>query len=147
MTDAELMARMNAKRPPHAVLLGQKILALDTAAGTVSLEFTAKPEFCNPMGTVQGGFVAAMLDDAAALAAIMKSGKSIGLPTLEFKVTFFAAARPGILRADGRCIRFGRTIAFMESQLYDTDGKLLASMTTTAMPVDAAAKPLKESQP
>lgn len=141
MTDAELLESMNRRLAPTGNLLGQRMLEVRAEEGFVAIEFEARPEFCNPMGTVQGGFVAAMLDDAAAIAAIVKARRRIAMPTLEFKVTFYAAARPGKLRAEGRCIRLGRTIAFMESKLFDSSGKLLASMTTTAMPMEAAQTP------
>lgn len=49
--------------PPAAVTLGFKLLEIDPELGTIRVQFEAKQEFLNPMGVVQGGFVAAMLDD------------------------------------------------------------------------------------
>lgn len=100
MTNEELRDRMNSFVPPTGVLLGMQIESIDQEAGTVRLRYLAKPEFCNPMGNVQGGFVAAMLDDAAAFACIAKSRARIGVPTLEFKVSFFCSSENG--RADCR---------------------------------------------
>ena len=135
LTDAELLERLNKRVPPTAVLLGYRLLELDSKAGFVRISYEAKPEFCNPMGNVQGGFVAAMLDDAAALAAIAKAQKSIVIPTLEFKTSFFAAARCGPLIAEGRCLRLGKRVAYMESDLFDLENKHLARMSVTAMPM------------
>ncbi len=95
LTDAELIERMNRRMPPTSALLGMTVLAVDRAAGTVRLRFTPKPEFGNPMGNVQGGFIVAMLDDAAALAAIVTSGTRIAVPTIELKASFFGPAKLG----------------------------------------------------
>lgn len=142
MTDAEIVERMNRRMAPTSALLGMTVLAVDQVTGTVRLQFTPKPEFCNPMGNVQGGFVVAMLDDAAALAAIVKSGKRITVPTLELKTSFFAPAKlGGPLFAEGRCVKLGQRIAFMEADLTDSAGTLLARLTTTALPVPIDAPP------
>jgi uncharacterized protein (TIGR00369 family) len=142
MTDAELLARMNKFVPPTALLLGQELLEVDSAAGRVRMKFQPGPECCNPMGNVQGGFVVAMLDDAAAFAAIVKSGERIGIPTIELKASFFAPAKAGVpLFAEGRCLKLGKRIAFMEADLFDEAGTLLARLTTSAVPIPAAAAP------
>ncbi len=135
LTDDELIARMNARMPPTSALLGMTVLAVDRAAGTVRLRYEPKPEFANPMGNVQGGFIVAMLDDAAALAAVVKAGTRITVPTLELKTSFFGVAKLGApLYADGRCVKLGKRIAFMEADLSDADGRLLARLSTTALP-------------
>ena len=89
MTDDQLRDTMNARMSPSARLLGMNILEVDSKAGRVLMTFEPRPEFCNPMGSVQGGFVTAMLDDAAAYAAIIHSGERIAVPTIELKVSFF----------------------------------------------------------
>lgn len=142
MSDAELLARMNQFVPPTALLLGQELLEVDSAAGRVRMRYQPGPECCNPMGNVQGGFVVAMLDDAAAFAAIVKSGERIGIPTIELKASFFAPAKAGVpLFAEGRCLKLGKRIAFMEADLFDEAGVLLARLTTSAVPVPASAAP------
>jgi uncharacterized protein (TIGR00369 family) len=135
LTGDELIERMNATMPPTGRLLGQKIVEADPDAGTVTIEYEAKPDFCNPMGSVQGGFVSAMLDDAAAIACVIASRGKVGVPTLEMKVSFLRAARPGKLCAVGKVMKMGRSIAFLESHLYDGEGKLLAHSTQTAKPI------------
>lgn len=142
MTDAELLERMNKFVPPTAVLLGQELLEVDSAAGRVRMKFQPIVECCNPMGNVQGGFVVAMLDDAAAFAAIVKSGERIGIPTIELKASFFAPAKAGVpLFAEGRCIKLGKRIAFMEADLFDEGGTLLARLTTSAVPLPMTPNP------
>ena len=135
MTDAELLERMNTKVPPTSLLLGTRILEIDSAAGRVRMSFEPRPEFCNPMGNVQGGFIVAMLDDCAAIAAIVISQQRIVVPTIELKTSFFGPAKLGrTLYGEGRCLKMGKRICFMEAELFDADGKLLAKLSTSAVP-------------
>ena len=135
MTDAELMERMNTKVPATSILLGTRVLAVDHKAGTVRMSFQPRPEFCNPMGNVQGGFIVAMLDDCAAVAAVVASGQRIVVPTIELKTSFFGVAKLGqTLYGEGKCLKLGRRIAFMEAELFDEGGKLLAKLSTSCMP-------------
>jgi acyl-coenzyme A thioesterase PaaI-like protein len=50
--------------PRAAATLGMRITRVDADAGVVEAEFEGKPEFTNPVGNVQGGILAAMLDDS-----------------------------------------------------------------------------------
>ena|SRR2546430_11366343 len=52
-----------AAPPPAATLLGWELVAIDPEAGTIEVAFTAREQFLNPVGAIQGGFLAAMLDD------------------------------------------------------------------------------------
>lgn len=132
-THEELLARLNADLPPTGILLGAEILELDPS-GRVRMSFVATPAFCNPNGTVQGGIVAAMLDDAAEMACVADAGKRIFVATIEMKVSFLLPAKAGKLYAEGRVIKRGRMIAFLEADLFDGEGALLARMTSTAAP-------------
>lgn len=135
MTDAELIERMNRRVPPTSLLLGTRVLAVDRAAGTVRMSFEPRPEFCNPMGNVQGGFIVAMLDDCAATAAVVASGQRIVVPTIELKASFLGVVPLGrTVYGNGRCLKLGRRVAFMEAELSDADGKLLAKLSTSALP-------------
>jgi hypothetical protein len=82
LTDEQQLVRMNA-----SLLLGARLVQLDSKRGHARIAFEAKQESCNSMGNIQGGFVAAMLDEAVSLAAIAHAQRRIGLPTPEFKVT------------------------------------------------------------
>jgi uncharacterized protein (TIGR00369 family) len=143
LSDAELLARMSRHVPPTAVLLGMEMLALDSTAGTTRMRFVVKPEFCNPMGNMQGGFFAAMLDDACATAIIARAGRRMAVPTLEFKVSFLGPARLGAaVIVEGRCVKLGRSIAFAEADMTDEEsGRLLARMSATCMPQPILERP------
>jgi len=135
MTDAELLDRMNTRVPATSILLGTRILEVDRAAGRVRMSFEPRPEFCNPMGNVQGGFIVAMLDDCAAVAAVVMSRQRIVVPTIELKTSFFGPVPLGrTVYGEGRVLKLGRRIAFMEAELTDAYGKLLAKLSTSCVP-------------
>ncbi|HMP62711.1 MAG TPA: PaaI family thioesterase, partial [Phenylobacterium sp.] len=55
-------------------------------------------------------------------------------PTLEMKTSFLRPAKPGFIKGVCRVVKWGRSVAFTEGELYDPDGKLLAKATGTAIP-------------
>jgi uncharacterized protein (TIGR00369 family) len=135
--DAELLDRMRNKKAPTTALLGLSLEAIDSNTGTTRYRMEVTPQFCNPMGSLQGGIVTTALDDAAATAVIAKSQRRVGVPTIEFKVSFFAPAKVGsTVWFEGRVLKFGRSVVFAEADMVDAAGKLLARMSTSVMVVD-----------
>ncbi len=116
---------------PVAALLDAKPLACDPAKGDVTVAFTAREDFCNLLGSVQGGMLTAMLDIAMSYAALCMLEEEYLVPSLEIKTTYIAPARPGRLIGTGSVLRKGGTIVFMEGRLHDPDGKLLATTSAT----------------
>nr|WP_295784847.1 PaaI family thioesterase [Rhodoferax sp.] len=124
--------------PKAAETLGIVFKHVDAEAGTIELELQGKPEFTNPAGNIQGGFLAAMLDDTMgpALAATLKQGEFA--PTLNLNISFHKPASVGTLTGKGRVVRPGRDVCFLAGELYQ-GGELIASATATAI-VRAMAK-------
>ena len=136
-SDAELLERMRGRKAPTTALLGLELEDIRQAEGRARFRMLAKPEFCNPMGNLQGGIITTALDDAAATAVIAKAQRRVGVPTIEFKVSFFGPARVGgTFFFEGRVLKMGRTVSFAEADMLDTDGKLLARLTTSCMVVE-----------
>lgn len=113
------------------------------------MEFTAKPEFCHSGNVVQGGFVTAWIDSAMAHAAVLATEGTLAPATLEIKVSFYRAANPGRVRAEGWVERLGRSIAFLEGRLMSVDGEVLATATSTVklVPTDRQQKTASDSIP
>jgi uncharacterized protein (TIGR00369 family) len=89
----------------------------------------------NPLGTVHGGWFAALLDSAVGCAvhSTLPAGK--GYTTLELKVNFvrpLTAAVP-LVRAEGKLIHDGRQVATAEGRVVGPDGRLYAHATTTCL--------------
>ena len=119
-----------APLPPAAALLGWKLL--DIEPGRIRVQYTAREEFYNPQGNIQGGFLAAMLDDAMGPALFSLLDADQFAPTVEMKVNFLRPAVAGTLIAEGNVVHRTRSIAFLEGRLLAEDGSLLATATATA---------------
>lgn len=121
-----------APAPPAARLLGWELVEVDPDAGTIAVAFTADDRFLNPAGQVQGGFLAAMLDDTLGPALVATLGPREWAPTLDLHVQFLTPATPGRLVGHGRVVRRGRRIAHLAGELLDSDGAPVASAVATA---------------
>ncbi|MGW0659257.1 PaaI family thioesterase [Streptodolium elevatio] len=118
--------------PPAAETLGWELVAVDPEQGTIEVAFQATERFLNPAGVVQGGFLAAMLDDTMgpALVATLPHGQFA--PTLDLHVQFLRPARPGRLLGRGRIVQRGREVCFLAGELLSPEGKIVAVATATA---------------
>src|SRR6201989_2269031 len=67
----------------------------------------AREQFLNPVGAIQGGFLAAMLDDTLGPALVATLGPGLFAPTTDLHVQFLRPARPGRLTGRGRIVRRG----------------------------------------
>ena len=112
--------------PPCARLLGLDILEADPDTGRVKIAFFAQPSFCNASGNIQGGFLAAMLDDCMGPAILIATNARSFPSTIELSLQFLAPAKPGRLIASGQALQIGKTISFVEAHLADADGRLIA---------------------
>lgn len=113
--------------------LGFKAIAAEE--GFVAFEGHPGQEVYNPIGVVHGGYAATLLDSAMGCAVHTKLASGQGYTTLELKVAYHRALKDtsGPVRAEGRVISIGRRAAFAEGKLFDKDGTLCASATTTCL--------------
>jgi len=130
--------------PPAARLLGWRFVGFEQATATLSCSFEATEAFLNPAGVVQGGILASMLDEAMGPVAAAVSGGEIFAQTLEIKVSFLRAARPGRIFGEGRLVQRGRDILFLEGRLTDAQGRVLATATATARAMTIKIEPEPE---
>jgi molybdopterin converting factor subunit 1 len=126
----ELVGNHVPQGPAYADLLGMRPLLAEP--GHVRMEFHPTSQLVNPLGSVQGGFITAMLDDTMGPAGVAALGPGYVAPTLELKVSFHRRLHPGLVIADGRVVHQGRSIIFLEGSLHNGDGELVASATATA---------------
>jgi uncharacterized protein (TIGR00369 family) len=112
--------------PPCAILLGLDVLEADKAGGYVRIRFTARPVFCNASGNVQGGILAAMLDDTIGPAVLITTDGQTLPVTIALNVTYLAPATPGVIIGQARVRKLGKTIGYVEASLEDEHGAELA---------------------
>jgi uncharacterized protein (TIGR00369 family) len=119
-------------RPPCAETLGLEFVAIDGERGTVEISFEAKPGFLNPAGNVQGGFLAAMLDDTMGPALIATLDAGEYAPTVNLNVQFHRPANAGSLKGVGRVVMRGKEVCQLSGELFQND-KIVATATATAV--------------
>ncbi len=118
--------------PPAAKLLGFELVSVDPQAGTIEVAFTASEQFLNPAGVIQGGLLAAMLDDTLGPALVATLSDGEWAPTTDLHVQFLSPARPGRLIGRGRVVRRGTQVAFLAGELSDEHRNVVATATATA---------------
>jgi uncharacterized protein (TIGR00369 family) len=112
-------------RGPFHRWLGLKVVAVHDDG--IELTATWREEWVvNPdRGYTHGGILAALVDLAADWAMVKKLGR--GVPTIDLRVDYHAAAMPGDLTARGKVVRLGGQFSTAEAHIYDSNGKLVAS--------------------
>ena len=137
LTDDDILQRFlrTKNQPTGSQTLGFRMLSVSQEKMQVEVAFDARAELlANPMKQVQGGYLCAMLDECMSVACMVASGMTHVAPTVEMKTSFFRPAAFGAIKGVGRVVRWGRTIAFTEGELYDPEGRLLAKASGTAVP-------------
>jgi uncharacterized protein (TIGR00369 family) len=121
----------------HMAGIGEslKFTMVEVEAGRAVFEGDPGSHAYNPIGTVHGGYAAALLDSACGCAVHSALSAGQGYTTLELKVAYHKAMtdKTGPVRAEGRVITLGRRAAFAEATLKDARGKLHASATSTLL--------------
>ena len=120
-----------APMPAATITLGWALVHADTERGEIEVSFEASEEFLNPAGTVQGGFLTAMLDDTMGPALAATLGPGLYGTTIDLRVSFLRPAKPGRLVGRGRIVHRGSTIAFLAGELLDDAGQVVAVGSAT----------------
>ncbi|MBA4852627.1 PaaI family thioesterase [Emticicia sp. BO119] len=103
--------------------------------GKVIFSFQPQEFHYNPIGSVHGGVISAILDSAmgCTLHSILEAGT--GYTTLELKVNFLKVVTTQIeeLHAVGKIIHAGGRTALVEAQLIDNDNTIYAHGVSTCL--------------
>ncbi len=132
MADDRALIHKTFPTPANSsVSLGFELLALDMSALTTSVRFDGKPEFTNPAGYIQGGYLCAMMDDTIGMLATMKTGNEKFPSTIDLHTTFLRPVKTGAIEVFARLRNIGRAVIFADAELYDTRGKEAARAVAT----------------
>ena len=135
--DDDLDARIRSGKALSESMGDFHVTGWDAERKVATAAFTVRREYCHTNGTIaQGGFITAWLDAAMAHAVIHDSGHAQTVFSLEIKVSFYEKVGPGAGRVEGRVIRRGKRVAFLEASLYNAEGKLAAEATSTGLLAD-----------
>lgn len=116
-----------------ARFLGLSFTYLPEAAGDLDKDvcrvtFAVTDMLKNPQGVLHGGVMASAMDISMGHLVAKVAGPGA---TIEMKVQFMRPVAQGLVTCEGRFTKRGRAISFMESHLYEADGKLAAHATAT----------------
>lgn len=126
----EYLAKIRTGDPnanPFFTLMG--VTVVDSSSGMAGLTMTVRPDMQNGVGWLQGGMFTALADEAMALALYQQLEDGEGIATISENTSFFKGAQAGkLLYAEGRVIRKGRRVAFVEGEVREggRDGQILS---------------------
>jgi uncharacterized protein (TIGR00369 family) len=135
---AEKMVQGVAPPPPIARLLGFVLKSIEPGHAVFGMEVDERHH--NPMGTLHGGVYCDLADAAMGYAYAATLGEGETFTTVELKINFFRPVRKGRLTAEARVVRAGANLGYVECDVKDSDGRLVARSASTCMK-------LRESRP
>lgn len=108
-------------------------LSMEYEEDCCRVHLPVSPHTHNPVGILHGGVLATALDVSMGHLIHHVTGK--GGSTVEMKIQYLRPVTQGILVCEGRFLKQGRQLSFMESRAIGENGKLIAVATATwAMP-------------
>jgi uncharacterized protein (TIGR00369 family) len=127
----DFMARVRANDVAIARLIGFE--AKEIAEGRAILTLAAGPQHANPMGSLHGGVLCDIADAAMGIAFATTLGPDESLTTVELKINFFRPVWEARLRAEGKVVRRGSLMGYIECEIMDEQGRLVAKASSTCM--------------
>src|ERR1700726_5336509 len=124
LESAEKILRGEIPLPPIGRLLGFVVKSIEP--GHAVFEMEADERHHNPMGTLHGGVYCALADAAMGYAYAATLGEGETFTTIELKINFLRAVRKATLTAEARVVKAGRTVGYVECDVKDQTGKLVA---------------------
>ena len=128
---AEKMLRGEVPPPPIGRLLGFVLKSIEP--GRAIFEMEADEHHHNPMGTLHGGIYCDLADAAMGYAYAATLGEGESFTTVELKINFFRSVRKGKLTAEASVVRAGSNLGYVECDVKDGEGKLVARAASTCM--------------
>ena len=111
---------------PYIGFMNLEVVSMDLDKDEIVIKMPMRPEFERRAGTGQyhGGAIAALIDIAGDYALVMKVGG--GVPTINFRVDFLRPGTNTSLTATATTRRLGRSVAVVDIDVHDDQGKLCA---------------------
>lgn len=120
---------------PISRLIGFEVAVPVDGRTQVALE--AGEQHANPMGRVHGGVIAALADAAMGTAYGRLLLASEDFSTIELKVNFMRPVKLGRIVATARLVQRGLRIGFLDCEIHDRLGRLVATATCTCMTISS----------
>ncbi|WP_201836446.1 PaaI family thioesterase [Microvirga zambiensis] len=93
------------------------------------IEFPVHDFLFNPQGSLHGGIIATVMD--ISMGHLLRHHYGQGGSTLQLNIQYVRALRKGTARCEASFVHRGRSIAFLQTKLYDAPLRIAASATST----------------
>src|SRR3954464_1859514 len=113
--------------PPVSRLIGFVLKSIEPSHAISETE--ADERHHNPMGTLHGGIYCDLADAAMGLAYASTLAAGETFTTIALKINFLSAVRKAPLTADAKVVKAGSALGYVECEVKDQTGKLVAKAT------------------
>lgn len=128
---AQRIMRGESPAPPISRLLGFVIKSIEPGRAIFQMEVDERHH--NPMCTLHGGVYCDLADAAMGYAYAATLGEGGTFTTIELKINFLRAVRKAKLTAEAKVVKDGSTLGYVECDVKDQSGKLVARATSTCL--------------
>ena len=132
MTPDEIIRQFNLHRPACIRTLNGEVLAFSPEKNELAMQFEPGLNCCHTVDIVQGGFITAMLDAAMAHVVLAAEKFQVTLSSIDINVSFLRPTRAGKFVAVGSIVKLGKNIGYLKAELFNAQGDLTASATSSA---------------
>ncbi len=116
---------------PVAELVGFEITSGGDGRAVMTLQ--AGPQHANPMGTLHGGILCDIGDAAMGYAFASTLAEGETFTTVDLRITFLRPVWTALLKAEAKVVHRGRTVGYVECEITDERGRLVAKSSSTCM--------------
>ncbi|MBD3254414.1 MAG: hotdog fold thioesterase, partial [Candidatus Lokiarchaeota archaeon] len=121
----------NFPAPPFSKFLNGRIMHAER--GKVEIEFELRPEFANPTGLLHGGMQCALMDDTIGVMTTTLGYQGF-LITIDFHVDYLSKVKVDEkVKVMAKMVREGRNIVHAVAEIYDLNGKLIATSNSNLL--------------
>lgn len=130
-SQANSWSKAKANEMPVGRLIGFE--AIEAADGRAVVTLTAGSQHTNPMGTLHGGILCDIADAAMGIAFASTLATNKSFTTIELKINFFRPVWKAILKAEGKVVRRGSTVGYVECEITYENARLVAKAASTCL--------------
>jgi uncharacterized protein (TIGR00369 family) len=130
-----LQAILDGEIPSAPIASHLNMEFVSVEPGTAVMAATPDESHYNPIGTVHGGFFATLLDSVCGCAVQTTLPAGTMYTSLDLNVSFLRGitTETGRVVATGRVTKPGSRAAFVQADIKDASGRLLATATSTCL--------------
>jgi uncharacterized protein (TIGR00369 family) len=91
----------------------------------------AREQVLNPFGYIAGGYLTVFADEllGSAIGSVLDEGELA--TTAELKISFLKPVAKGLVRGEGKVLRKGKRVAFIEATIKNARDEIVATVSST----------------